>query len=37
VPITNISVIATSDGSHKATITRIAQAVQGIPVLERPD
>lgn len=37
VPITNISVIATSDSSHKATTTRIAQAVQGIPVLERPD
>ncbi len=37
VPITNISVIATSDGSHKATLSRIAQTTHGIPVLERPD
>lgn len=37
VPITNLSVIATKDGGHKATLSRVAQAVQGIPVIERPN
>ena len=37
VPISNISVVANQDGSHKATAARISQIVTGIPVLERAD
>jgi len=37
VPITNISVIANTDGSHKATASRITQIVNGIPVIERTE